>query len=111
MLTLRPTRLETSPVHAHLADYEVMEDGHSIGRIMEQREPKPGAVWSWSLTIGDSGMAGIKTSGRGDSLEEVKARFPDGPGSLQGLAWGCPTRPARETLGLGFWRGLTYICD
>jgi hypothetical protein len=75
MLTLRPTRLETSPVYAHLADYEVMEDGHSIGRIMEQREPKPGAVWSWSLTIGDSGMAGIKTSGRGDSLEEVKAAF------------------------------------
>jgi hypothetical protein len=40
-LTLRPTRLETSPVYAHLADYTVFEDGEPIGRLYEQRPPAP----------------------------------------------------------------------
>jgi hypothetical protein len=33
MLTLRPTRLERSPVYAHLKDYTVYEDGVAIGRM------------------------------------------------------------------------------
>jgi hypothetical protein len=75
-LTLRPTRLDSPPVYAHFEDYEVFEDGRPIGRIMELRDPTPqGDAWQWSLTIIDSGMAGIKTSGGGDSLEEVKAAF------------------------------------
>jgi hypothetical protein len=40
MLTLRPSKIGP-PVYTHLADYDVMEDGQSIGRIMEQREPVP----------------------------------------------------------------------
>jgi hypothetical protein len=41
MLTLRPTRLEKSPVYAHLKDYTVVEDGIAIGRIYEQRPGAP----------------------------------------------------------------------
>jgi hypothetical protein len=40
-LTLRPTKLETSPVYAHLKDYTVFEDGTEIGRMYEQRPPAP----------------------------------------------------------------------
>jgi hypothetical protein len=40
-LTMRPTRLETSPVYAHLKDYTVFEAGTPIGRIYEQRPPAP----------------------------------------------------------------------
>ena len=40
-LTLRPTRLETSPVYAHLKDYTVFEGGTAIGRIYEQRQGAP----------------------------------------------------------------------
>jgi hypothetical protein len=47
-LTLRPTKLETSPVYAHLKDYTVFEDGTEIGRMYEQRPPAPpGAAWLW----------------------------------------------------------------
>jgi len=37
MLTLRPTKLETSPVYAHLKGYCVFEDGVMVGRIYELR--------------------------------------------------------------------------
>jgi hypothetical protein len=40
-LTLRPTKLETSPVYQHLKDYCIFEDGSMVGRIFEQR---PGAT-------------------------------------------------------------------
>jgi hypothetical protein len=41
MLTLRSSKIGP-PVYAHPADYDVLEDGQPIGRIMEQREPVPG---------------------------------------------------------------------
>jgi hypothetical protein len=49
-LTLRPTRLEISPVYAHLKDYKVFENGEPIGRMYEQRPPAPpDAAWVWSI--------------------------------------------------------------
>jgi hypothetical protein len=73
-LTLR--RLHIGPaVYAHLADYQVLEDGSVIGRIEEEGQDRainrPEQAWSWSLTIVDSKMAGIKTSGYGRDLDEV----------------------------------------
>jgi hypothetical protein len=43
MLTLRPTRLESPPVYAHLKNYTVFEDGEPTGRMYEQRPPARGA--------------------------------------------------------------------
>jgi hypothetical protein len=74
MLTLRPSKIGP-PVYAHLADYDVLEDGQSIGRIMEQREPVPGREWFWSLTITGAHGAGVLTSGYSASLEGAKAAF------------------------------------
>jgi hypothetical protein len=57
-LTMRPTRLETSPVYAHLDDWEVLEDGEPIGRIYESREKRPGLEWyctsRWLLAMRSS---------------------------------------------------------
>jgi hypothetical protein len=39
-LTLRPLTIGP-PIYAHLTDYEVMEDGESIGRIKQEREEEP----------------------------------------------------------------------
>jgi hypothetical protein len=74
MLTLRPFNIGP-PVYAHLRDYVVLEDGQSIGRIREEREPKPGREWFWSLTITGAHRAGVKTWGYGASLEDAKAAF------------------------------------
>jgi hypothetical protein len=74
MLTLRPFDIGP-PVYAHLLDYDVMEDGQSIGRIREEREPKRGREWFWSLTITGAHHAGVLTWGYGASLEEAKAAF------------------------------------
>jgi hypothetical protein len=52
MLTLHQFNIGRPPVYAHLRDYDVLEDGQSIGRIREERDtPKPGREWFWSLTI------------------------------------------------------------
>jgi hypothetical protein len=54
MLRLRPTKLETSPVYAHLKDYTVFENGEPIGRMYEQRPPAPpDAMWIWSIFGGN----------------------------------------------------------
>lgn len=74
MLTLRPSKIGP-PVYAHLADYDVMEDGKSIGRIMAQREPVPGREWFWSLTITGAHRGGVVPSGYAASLEDAKAAF------------------------------------
>ena len=52
-----------------------MENGQSIGRIREEREPKPGREWFWSLTITGAHRAGVLTWGYGASLEDAKAAF------------------------------------
>ena len=76
MLTLRPTRLETSPVYAHLKDYTVFENGTEIGRMYEQRPgAPPDALWVWSITVIVPGPRRGKTDGRAVSFEEAKAQF------------------------------------
>jgi len=76
-LTLRPTRLETSPVYAHLKDYTVFEDGTAIGHIYEQRQgAPPDALWLWSIFgVGRPGWGRVKSDGRAASFEEAKAAF------------------------------------
>ena len=69
MLTLRQFNIGP-PVYAHLRDYDVLEDGESIGRVREERDtPKPGREWFWSLTIAEAHRAGVLTWGYGASLE------------------------------------------
>jgi hypothetical protein len=77
MLTLRPTRLETSPVYAHLKDYTVFEDGAPIGRIYEQRPPAPpDALWLWSIFHSVPGRRRpLKMDGRAATFEDAKAQF------------------------------------
>jgi hypothetical protein len=74
-LTLRPTDLDSPAVYAHLADYEVRDDGRPIGRIKEEREPVPGRGWSWWLHITNAHEAGVATSGYAASLEDAKSGF------------------------------------
>jgi hypothetical protein len=74
-LTLRPTGL-APPVFEDLADYEVLDDGQSVGRIYEIRAPlRPGAKWFWSITVVGAYRAGIETDGRAHSFEKAKERF------------------------------------
>ena len=71
---MRPSKIGP-PVYAHLTDYEGMEDGQPIGRIMERREPGPGHEWFWALQITGAHKAGVVTSGYTASLEDAKAAF------------------------------------
>jgi hypothetical protein len=76
-LTMRPTRLETSPVYAHLDDWEVLEDGEPIGRIYESREKRPGLEWYWSITsmrYWDARQF-VTTHAYATSLDEAKKAF------------------------------------
>ena len=74
-LTLRRTHL-ASPVYEHLGDYEVLEDGRSIGRIYEIRAPtRPDLAWFWSITVIGAHRAGIRTNGRTKTFEDAKAEF------------------------------------
>jgi hypothetical protein len=76
-LTLRPTRLDTSPVYAHLKDYLVFEDGKAIGRIYEQRPPAPpDGAWFWSIFgVGRPGWGRVKTDDPAATFEDAKAQF------------------------------------
>jgi hypothetical protein len=75
-LTLRRTRLETSPVYAHLKDYCVFEDGNMVGRIYELRPPTPpGAAWFWSILVHGPGRRRVETDNRAATFEEAKAEF------------------------------------
>jgi hypothetical protein len=74
-LTLRPTEL-APPVYEDIADYEVLDDGESIGRIYEIRAPmRPDAKWFWSITVIGAYRAGVDTDGRTPSFNEAKAQF------------------------------------
>jgi hypothetical protein len=69
-LTLRHTGL--APPDPNPKDYVVIDDGRKVGRLYED---PPDMRWYWSiLTIG-AHQAGIKTSGRGATLEQAKADF------------------------------------
>ena len=70
------TKLETSPVYAHLKDYTVFQDGVEIGRMYEQRPgAPPDALWLWSITVIIPGPRRGKKDGRAVSFEDAKAQF------------------------------------
>jgi len=74
--TLRPTRLETSPVYAHLKDYTAFEDGVEIVRMYEQRPgAPPDALWLWSITVIAPGPRRGKKDGRAVNFEDAKQQF------------------------------------
>jgi hypothetical protein len=74
-LTLRSTKL-APPVYQHTGDYEVLDDGKSIGRIYEVRAPlRLDQLWFWSITVLGAHRAGIHTEGRAPTFEHAKAQF------------------------------------
>jgi hypothetical protein len=98
MLTLRPTKLESPPVYAHLKDYTVFEDGKEIGRIYELRPPtQPTVAWSWSITTLGPGRGHVKTDDRAATLGGGQGAICRELGGVQGR-WA----------GLGFRVGLIY---
>jgi hypothetical protein len=93
MLTLRQSNIGP-PVYAHLLDYDVTEDGQTIGRIMEERaQAGPRVV----LVLADHrGPPGRRQDvGLRCQLEETKAAFRASLHSYR--AW--RTRPS----GLRLW--------
>jgi hypothetical protein len=84
-LTLRPTGL-ASPAFAHLADWCVLEDGESIGRIYERHSPfRPELAWFWALHLMGPARGNVRTDGNAASFEEAKAEFSE---SMQAFkAW------------------------
>jgi hypothetical protein len=77
-LTMRHTPLESSPAFAHLADWQVLDDGKPVGRIYERHAPaNPDQTWFWSITAYVEPRAGLRTSGTASTLEEAKAAFRD----------------------------------
>jgi hypothetical protein len=76
-LTLRSTNL-APPVYEPMGDYEVLNDGQSIGRIYEIRAPlRPNELWLWSIMVLGAHRAGIETVGRTATFEEAKAQFKE----------------------------------
>lgn len=74
-LTLRPTGLH-SPAFAHLADWCVLEDGESIGRIYERHSPfRPELAWFWALHLGGPARHHVQTDGNAATAEGAKAAF------------------------------------
>jgi hypothetical protein len=69
-----PTGL-SPPVYRDLLDYEVIEDGRSIGRMYEDRHVLPEQQWFWSITVFVGYREGVTTYGRAPTFEEAKARF------------------------------------
>jgi hypothetical protein len=73
VLSLRRTRLEKQPVFADLQDWQVLEDGHEIGRIYEQHAPaSPDQAWFWSITVPLDMRAKVVTSGRAPTIDQAK---------------------------------------
>jgi hypothetical protein len=72
--TTRPTGL-SSPAYQDWLDYIVLEDGHAIGRMYEDRHAKAELRWFWSITVYVNPKHGIITRGRTATLEEAKAKF------------------------------------
>jgi hypothetical protein len=75
-LFLRPTKL-ASTAYARLRDWAIVEDGRTVGRIVEDGSAStpPDRRWSWSIVIFVSNRTGIVTSGRAPTLSEAKADF------------------------------------
>ena len=75
-LFLRPLRL-ASAAYRHLQDWAIVEDGRTVGRIIEDGSAStpPDRRWSWSIVVHVHPMSGIVTSGRAASLRQAKADF------------------------------------
>jgi hypothetical protein len=75
-LFLRPLRL-ASAAYWHLQDWAIVEDGRTVGRIIEDGSAStpPDRRWSWSIVVHVHPMSGIVTSGRAASLRQAKADF------------------------------------
>jgi hypothetical protein len=75
-LFLRPTRL-ASVGYRHLQDWTIVEDGRTVGRIIEDgsASTSPDRRWSWSIVIFVPDRTGIVTSGKAPTLSEAKADF------------------------------------
>ena len=63
MLTLCPTGL-SSPAYRDWLDYVIVEDGHAVGRIYEDRHGPPDLRWFCSITVYVNPKLGITTRGR-----------------------------------------------
>jgi hypothetical protein len=84
----------------------LMEDGQSIGRIMEQRELLPGRKWAWYLQITGAHRAGVDTWGYAASLEDAKTAFH---ASLEGYRAAEQKASDEHFLGLGA-RNRSLFC-
>ena len=73
---LRPTRL-ASAVYRHLKDWAIVEDGRTVGRIIEDGSAStpPDRRWGWSIVVPVRPESGIVTTGRASTLSEAKADF------------------------------------
>jgi hypothetical protein len=50
VLSLRCTGL-SSPAYRDWLDYVIVEDGHDVGRLYEDRHSRPDLRWFWSITV------------------------------------------------------------
>ena len=73
-LTLRLTGF-SPPVDRNQLDYEVIEDGRSIGRLYEDLRALPELRWFWSINALVGHRPDMKTTGRAPTLDLAKARF------------------------------------
>ena len=64
------------PVFADLQDWQVLEDGHEIGRIYEQHAPaSPDQGWFWLITVLLDMRAKVVRSGRAPTIDQAKQDF------------------------------------
>ena len=75
-LFLRSLRL-TSAAYRHLQDWAIVEDGRTVGRIIEDGSASttPDRRWGWSIVVYVHPMSGIVTSGKAATLRQAKADF------------------------------------
>jgi hypothetical protein len=71
-LSLRKTGL-SPPIYADRADWTVIDAGREVGRIYE--DPYAAHPWYWAVCVINGAAAGIRTSGRANTIEEAKEQF------------------------------------
>jgi hypothetical protein len=75
-LLLRSTKL-ASTAYAGLRDWAIVEDGRTVGRIVEVGSASTPAElrWSWSIVVDVHPDTGIVTSGKASTLSQAKEEF------------------------------------
>jgi hypothetical protein len=73
---LRPTKLACT-AYARLRDWAIVEDGRTVGRIIEDGSAStlPDRRGSWTIVVYVHPISGVVTSGRAPTLSEAKADF------------------------------------